>query len=348
MFASREDQSFMLTPTFKVAGTWEAQQKMDKLRQTYQRAVCIPLLNIEQIWRDYDAFENNLNRATAKKFLQDRSPAYMTARVTSRQLQQFMDRMSRDPVPRQPNWNSSSEKNQIQVWKNLLSYEESDPMELGDPVAIRTRTMLAYKKAIAQLRFYPEIWYLAASYAKKVEKSDEATAFYKGGMDANPLSLLIHYAYIESEEGKGNFEECHKVYNALVERLQSEIETVNTATKTEINEALAEKARLEAQEKEARSQNMDDEDIIGEDVRIQERENIKKAIEDSRAGDLEELKRLGANVWIMQMRFARRAEVSLRLVILYSATDFRKSGHPSCSLRLQQSQEMDPHHLAGL
>lgn len=37
---------------------------MDKLRQTYQRAVCIPLNNIEQIWRDYDMFENNLNRAT--------------------------------------------------------------------------------------------------------------------------------------------------------------------------------------------------------------------------------------------------------------------------------------------
>lgn len=47
-----------------VSGTWEAQQKMDKLRQTYQRAVCIPLSNIEQLWQGYDAFENNLNRAT--------------------------------------------------------------------------------------------------------------------------------------------------------------------------------------------------------------------------------------------------------------------------------------------
>ena len=47
-----------------VTGTWEAQQKMDKLRQTYQRAVCIPLANVEQIWQGYDAFENNLNRAT--------------------------------------------------------------------------------------------------------------------------------------------------------------------------------------------------------------------------------------------------------------------------------------------
>lgn len=280
---------------------------MDKLRQTYQRAVCIPLFNIEGIWRDYDAFENNLNRATAKKFLQDRSPAYMTARATSRQLQTFMDRLSKEPVPRQPDWNDPADRAQIQIWKDLLRYEESDPMELGEPAAVRTRTLLSYKKALAHLRFYPEIWYMAASYAKKAEKPEEATAFFKAGMEANPTSLLIHYAYIESEEGKGNFEECHRVYNGLVERIQTEIEAVQTATKTEVSEALAEKARLEVQEKEARN-GADDMDVIGEDVRIQERENIQKAIEESRQSQLEELKRLGANVWIMQMRFARRAE----------------------------------------
>lgn len=293
----------------QVAGTWEAQQKMDKLRQTYQRAVCIPLLNIESIWRDYDAFENNLNRATAKKFLQDRSPAYMTARAASRQLQTFMDRLPKEPVPLHPDWDSSSDRTHIQTWKEILRYEESDPMELADPVAVRTRTLLSYKKAIAQLRFFPEIWYMAAAYAKKAEKPDEATAFYKAGLEANPTSLLVHYAYIESEEGKGNLEECHKVYNGLIERIQAEIENVNTATKTEVKEALDEKARLDAQEKEAITQNMDDADVVGEDVRIQERENIQKAIEDGRKGKLDELKRLGANVWIMQMRFARRAEV---------------------------------------
>lgn len=55
-----------------VSGTWEAQQKMDKLRQTYQRAVCIPLSNIEQLWQGYDAFENNLNRATVGGLLINR------------------------------------------------------------------------------------------------------------------------------------------------------------------------------------------------------------------------------------------------------------------------------------
>ena len=40
---------------------------MDKLRQTYQRAVCIPLGSVEQIWRDYDAFETTTSKATVSE-----------------------------------------------------------------------------------------------------------------------------------------------------------------------------------------------------------------------------------------------------------------------------------------
>ena len=131
---------------------------MDKLRQTYQRAVVIPLGSVEQIWRDYDAFENGLNRATAKRFLQERSPAYMTARAASRRIQSFLDRLQKQDVPHRPDWESRTDKTQVQIWKDLLRYEESDPMELGDPVAIRGRVLLGFNKAVAQLRFYPEIW----------------------------------------------------------------------------------------------------------------------------------------------------------------------------------------------
>ena len=37
---------------------------MDLLRKLYQKAVKIPLSNVEQIWKDYDAFENGLNKLT--------------------------------------------------------------------------------------------------------------------------------------------------------------------------------------------------------------------------------------------------------------------------------------------
>lgn len=42
----------------------ESQEKMDQLRSVYRRAVQIPLDNLEQLWREWDAFENGLNKLT--------------------------------------------------------------------------------------------------------------------------------------------------------------------------------------------------------------------------------------------------------------------------------------------
>lgn len=46
----------------------EEGHRMDALRKTYHRAICIPLDGIEQIWKDYDTFENTLNRITVIPF----------------------------------------------------------------------------------------------------------------------------------------------------------------------------------------------------------------------------------------------------------------------------------------
>jgi len=36
----------------------------DSLRKAYQRAVSIPMNDVEVFWREYDSFENELNKAT--------------------------------------------------------------------------------------------------------------------------------------------------------------------------------------------------------------------------------------------------------------------------------------------
>lgn len=153
--------------------------------------------------------------------------------------------------------------------------------------------------------------YMAAQYARKTEKPDEASTFLKAGMQANPTSLLLHYAYVELAETKGNTQECHQVYNGLIEQFQKEIDSLNASIATEIQQALDEKAKVEEEEKatlRSQGQVKSEEDEKDEGVRARERESITKAITDSKASALGELKRLAANVWIMQMRFARRAE----------------------------------------
>jgi cleavage stimulation factor subunit 3 len=49
-----------------VAGgsSWQDQQKMDQLRKAFQRAICVPNQQVTNIWRDYNTFENGLNKQT--------------------------------------------------------------------------------------------------------------------------------------------------------------------------------------------------------------------------------------------------------------------------------------------
>lgn len=46
--------------------TWEASQQTDAVRKAYQTVVGIPLANVESIWKEYDQFENKLNKATVR------------------------------------------------------------------------------------------------------------------------------------------------------------------------------------------------------------------------------------------------------------------------------------------
>ncbi len=49
-----------------VLSTWEEQQKNDQLRKVYQRAVIVPVTNVEVLWREYDMFENTVNKQTVR------------------------------------------------------------------------------------------------------------------------------------------------------------------------------------------------------------------------------------------------------------------------------------------
>ena len=57
--------NFVKSAPGQVGGTgWQDQQKMDQLRKAYQRAITVPMLTINNLWKEYDQFEMGLNKAT--------------------------------------------------------------------------------------------------------------------------------------------------------------------------------------------------------------------------------------------------------------------------------------------
>jgi cleavage stimulation factor subunit 3 len=57
--------TFIKSGPGQLGGTsWQDQQKMDLLRKAYQRAICIPMANLNAFWKEYDQFELGLNKMT--------------------------------------------------------------------------------------------------------------------------------------------------------------------------------------------------------------------------------------------------------------------------------------------
>lgn len=55
---------FLKSGPGQVGGTsWQDQQKMDILRKAYQRAICVPMPNLNALWKEYNQFELGLNKA---------------------------------------------------------------------------------------------------------------------------------------------------------------------------------------------------------------------------------------------------------------------------------------------
>ncbi|KAF9538193.1 mRNA 3'-end-processing protein rna14 [Mortierella hygrophila] len=296
--------------------TWEEQQKMDAMRRVFQKAVCIPLNNVENIWRDYDTFENGLNKLTAKKFLQERSAGYMTARMMWKELRKLTDGINKNLLPRPVKW-TERELHQLEQWKRYIRWEKSNPLNFEDTSALSARVAWTYKQALLSMRFYPEIWFEAANYFNEIGRADEAVAMLKNGCEIMPTSFLLHFAYAEMEETRKNFKESRASYEALVKNLTEKIDDMNTKVDQEVQAAkaalLAEQQLLDGSGAGSNKKVRDIEEVDGE-MREREREELKKRTKELQQyeklarKEVEEMIKGCGLAWIMFMQFIRRTE----------------------------------------
>ncbi|KAJ7083098.1 Suf-domain-containing protein [Mycena belliarum] len=282
----------------ETTNTWETQQKMDALRKVYQRAVQIPLDNVESLWSDYESFEMGLNKITAKKFMSDLSPAYMQARSVLRQLSTHLSGLGLTPnadtakmwLPALPTF-SPQERPLIGRWKAYLKWEEGNPLEIEekDRGSLILRVQMAYRKAMLRMRYYPEIWFMAYSWNAAGGRHDEAINILKAGLDATPDSFSLTYAYAEILEkaelkkDQRDFTEVHTVYDRFIGVLRANLVRLSAAA----SEATTAEATTDANGAENSSASTTSNP--GQD-------------------ELDDHKKRFTNAWINYMRFARRAE----------------------------------------
>lgn len=199
---------------------WQDQQKMDQLRKAYQRAICVPISNVNMLWKEYDQFENGLNKLTGRKYLAEKSPPYMSAKSANTALDHITRNLSRHSLPRlapAPGFDGYQEYiEQVEIWKKWIAWEKTDPLDIKDdkeqPGLFQKRILYVYNQALMALRFWPELWVDAAQWCldenvtvteHKATKDGKTHAFdfLLRGIEANPESVLLalkHADLIES------------------------------------------------------------------------------------------------------------------------------------------------------
>ncbi|CAO3666397.1 unnamed protein product [Umbelopsis ramanniana] len=289
----------------ETSNTWEEQRKMDSMRRVYQRAVAIPLNNVEHLWKEYDQWENGLNRLTAKNFLREKSSAYMTARTALHEMKAFADTINKSVVAKPTEW-TESEVQQLDAWKQYIAWETGNPLQLEDNSQISERVVYAYQQALIYQRFYPEIWYEFSNYYIETEKPDRAMAVLTSGMEVLPSSLLLHFAYVQLCETQKKVPEARKALDTLLEHIEQKIEVIEKAASEEIEEL----DRAAAEERSGMDLGDDIDGELRERLRTKEKqvEKEKNKIKEDKNSKVGVLARSCSQVWIIYMQFMRRSE----------------------------------------
>jgi len=340
----------------EVRGTWQEGQKMDQLRRVFQRAVMIPLNQVEAIWREYDAYETSLNKITAKKFLGERSPAYMQARAVLKELRSLTDNLVRPALPVQPCWivpngkTPAKERQSLQGWRRYLEWEEKNPLAIEDASVLQHRVLSVYKKATMYVRFDAVIWYMAAMYCQSVKRDAEALVWLREGTEACPWSMLLRFQYAEMARTQGKDQDASAALDDLLMYMHYQIDSRLEAQRAACAavDAETDAEREVALQKRAQDDAPDDDDadkaaLADIERRMQETREQRhaKVLADTQPG-LDEWREALSQVWIKYMQLVRRAEGIRPARQMFARA--RKSPH--CTWQVYEANAMLEYHCS--
>ncbi|CAI8584417.1 unnamed protein product [Vicia faba] len=192
----------------------EESHRMTVIRKVYQRAIINPTHQIEQLWKDYENFENSVSRQLAKGLVSEYQPKYNSARAVYRERKKYFDEIDWNMLAIPPT-GSSKEEMQWMAWKRLLSFEKGNPQRI-DTASSNKRVIFTYEQCLMYMYHYPDIWYDYATWHAKGGSIDAAIKVFQRSLKALPDSEMLRYAYAELEESRGAIQAAKKIHENLL------------------------------------------------------------------------------------------------------------------------------------
>ncbi|VDD87394.1 unnamed protein product [Enterobius vermicularis] len=208
-------------------GQYAENQRISAVRKIYQRGVVTPMVNIEQLWAEYCAYEKSVNATLAEKLIAERNKEYQVAKRISKALEQVTRGLNRQAVSVPPR-GTAAEMKQLEMWRKYIQWEKSNPSGTEEYAQYAKRVIFAYEQALLCLGYYPDIWYEASLFQQKAatalaEKGDVKTANVMNAEIAQlferaiggllKTSQLLFFAYADFEEERMKYENVKKIYD---------------------------------------------------------------------------------------------------------------------------------------
>ncbi|KAL2335157.1 hypothetical protein Fmac_016370 [Flemingia macrophylla] len=198
------------------ANAQEESHRMTTVRKVYQKAIVTPTHHIEQLWKDYENFENSVSRQLAKGLISEYQPKYASARAVYREKKKYVEEID---------WNMLAvdftirinhlEEMQWVAWKRLISFEKGNPQRI-DTASSNKRIIFTYEQCLMYMYHYPDVWYDYATWHAKGGSIDAAIKVFQRALKALPDSEVLRYAYAELEESRGAIQAAKKIYENLL------------------------------------------------------------------------------------------------------------------------------------
>ncbi|KAJ5634202.1 RNA-processing protein HAT helix [Penicillium herquei] len=301
---------------------WQDQQKMDLLRKAYQKAIAVPTQAVNGLWKEYDQFEMGLNKLTGRKFLQEHSPSYMTARSSYTELQNITRDLVRTSLARLPPVAGSEGDveyaQQVEIWNRWIEWEKADPLVLKeeDAAAFKGRVVYVYKQALMTLRFLPQVWFGAAEFCFQNDLENEGNEFLKQGLEANPESCLLAFKRADRLEVTSDSEhdsqkratKVREPYDMLLDALY-ELITKAKARETQDVARIEEAFAKENPESQSTPNDDEDDGMPSEAKEKQAAKNAQvEAVRKAHSVQINLLSKTISFAWIALMRSMRRIQ----------------------------------------
>lgn len=200
---------------------WEQQQKIDLIRKVYKKALVVPTENIEPLWSQYTKWENELNQATAQKFVSEKSAEFMAARSWNTEWQNLTKKkLKRSIIPH--GLDNDLVEAQMKYWASWLQLEKKNSLQIKDESLLQRRINYVYKEATYALPFVSQLWF---EYVKHLLNDNEESNLSKcisilnDGLKLNPKSLLLSFQLAELYEKDNTFNDAKVIYNQLIANL---------------------------------------------------------------------------------------------------------------------------------